>query len=247
MPFILKLKLLEENINDRMQEISKNFELFLSKCDNIKNHKGQILRSTYYKGFLPWFKEYRDDNNSHKENLEGMTQNGLTEEEAFVILAYTGSYSSWLNSNMRNGELSSCDCKNEFINRLNNSLDKIKCFNDEVVYRMDSPYDKDDNIIDWFKAKTNSIFRIPYFLSTAKEDYKNSEVVWEIETLTFNSLGKDISNLTNNQYELEVLFRTGSCFQIKSIDSKKRYVKLKEVRIDSKIDFELTGLYNYNI
>ncbi|MEX0596613.1 MAG: ADP-ribosyltransferase, partial [Candidatus Paceibacterota bacterium] len=176
-----------------------------------------------------------------------MAKNGLSEEETFMILAYTGSYSSWVNSDLINSQIPNCKCKYEFIKRLNKSLDKIISFDNQTVYRMDSPFDDKDVILNWFNMKTGCIFRIPYFLSTAKEDYKSTKIVWKVKTLPENSLGKDISDITNNQYELEVLFTTDSCFKIDSIDFDKAYINLIEVSSNTEVDFELTKRYCHNI
>lgn len=230
-----------------MENIPEYFESFLSKCDDIKNTYGQVARTSYTRGFKPWFESYKNGNQEFKENLEGMSLNKLTEEETFVILAYTGSYSKWLNWDLRDSELTKCNCKKEFIKRLNNSLDKVKSFDNSTVYRMDSPFEDSEKMLTWFNSKIDCVFKIPYFLSTSKEDYKNSEIVWEIKTLPNNSLGKDISNLTNNKNELEVLFRTDSCFKIKGIDAEKKYVLLSEIEPETKFDFELTGYYSKNI
>lgn len=230
-----------------MSDISNEFESFLKLCDDTKNHHGQVVRDTYYKGFLNWFQKYRNGDQSLDNNLKGMIKNGLDEEEAFMMLAYTGSYSSWVNSDLRNSRMSNCECKREFISRLNMALDKVIAFNNQTVFRMDSPSEDKDKVLNWFDSKVESIFRIPYFLSTAKEDYENTEIVWKIKTLAENSLGKDISDITNNQHELEVLFRTGSCFLIENVDFDKAYITLSEVSNDSQVDFELTGCYCDNI
>lgn len=230
-----------------MHTFSDEFESFLKLCDNVHNHHGQEVRKTYLDGFLPWFEAYRQGDLSLEKNLGGMVKNGLNEEEAFMILAYTGSHSSWVNSEMRNGQIINCKCKTEFIERLNNALAKIISFDNQIVFRMDSPSDDKEVILNWFKKKIGCIFKIPFFLSTAKEDYKNTEIVWNIKTLSENSLGKDISDITNNSTELEVLFNYGSCFKIDSVDFNRAYVNLIEVSSNSAVNFRLTQLYWINI
>lgn len=99
----------------------------------------------------------------------------------------------------------------------------------------------------WFESKMGKIFTIPYFLSTAKEDYDNSDLVWQISTHHTNSQGRDISNLSNNKYELEVLFDKGVKFKIKYLDRSKNYIYLEEVDSSSVSDFDLVGLYTLNL
>jgi hypothetical protein len=228
-------------------KVSKEFESLLTLCDEEKDFFRLTVRESFEKGFLPWFESYRNGDKSFDDNLKGMTENGLSEEEAFFILAYTGGSSSWINLELRNSNLPKSKCKGEFVKRLNDSLSKVKSFDNDMVFRMDNPPGENEETLTWFQGKIGSKFRIPYFLSTAKEDYENSELVWQIKTLNQNSLGKDISRLTNNKYELEVLFQTGSCFEIIGIEKERRYVHLNEIFSHSKVDFELTGFYVGNV
>jgi len=230
-----------------MNDISEEFQAFLTLCDNVHDHQGQELRKTYVMGFAPWFERYENGDFDLEKNLGGMAKNGINEEEAFMLLAYTGSHSSWVNSDLRNGQITNCECKSEFISRLNKTLDKIISFNNQIVYRMDNPSENKEVVLKWFNSKIGFVFRIPYFLSTAKEDYENTEIVWKIMTLPDNSLGKDISDITNNEFELEVLFKTGSCFKIESVDYDKSYINLIEVPSSCTIDFELTRCPSDNI
>lgn len=227
--------------------VSDEFESLLKLCEEEKDFFRLTVRDSYEKGFLPWFERYRIGDKSLDDNLKGMIENGLSEEEAFFILAYTGGTSSWVNSELRNSELPKSRCKREFVRRLNHSLSKMKSFNNDIVFRMDHPPGDKNEALSWFQKKVGSRFRIPYFLSTAKEDYENSEVVWQIRTRERNSLGKDISSLTNNKYEFEVLFQTGSSFQITRVDKEKSYIYLDEIEQNSKVEFELTKFYTLNV
>ena len=223
-------------------EISAEFEKLLNECNGEENFHGLTIRQSY-EGYLPWFEAYRTGDKSLDDNLKGMIENGLTEEEAFFILAYTGSASSWVNSELRDGHLPSTKCKEVFVNKLNQALAKVSSFNGNIAFRMDEPHSNSEEVLKWFHSKIGSKFKVPYFLSTAKEDYNNSSIVWQINTLTEGSFGKDISQLTNNKYEKEVLFRTGSCFEIIKVDEKKNYIHLNEVINSEQIEFDLVGDY----
>jgi hypothetical protein len=222
-----------------------DIEKALTNCDNEKNHHGLILRESYF-GYQDWFKRYREGDKSLDPNLKGMIDNKLTEDEAFFILAYTGSCSSWINSRLRDGTSLDSECKKYFADCLDQVLDKIPTANGEIVFRMDLPGNENE-ILAWFDKHKGRKIRIPYFLSTAKEDYNNTNIVWEILTLKKNSKGKDISNLSNNQFEKEVLFKRNSCFKVDHIDQSKNYVHLVEIPICEKINFDLVGLYHLNI
>ncbi|MBK8807067.1 MAG: hypothetical protein IPO21_10630 [Bacteroidales bacterium] len=225
--------------------MSNEFEEFLKKYGDARNYFNQQIRNTYYNGFLPWFERYRNGDKSLDDRLAGMITNGLTEEETFFILAYTGSYSSWVNSDVRNGLKLECESKIAFTKWLNRSLDKVAPFNNSIVYRMDNPLGEIEIVLEWFDKKIGKNIKIPYFLSTAKEAYKDSRIVWKIETLVENSFGKDLVQLSNNRFEREVLFRTGSCFEIISTDYETGYINLKEIKSNSESQIELTGCY-YN-
>jgi len=225
------------------EKISQQFEKLLNECDGEKDLHETTIRQSFEEGFSPWFKDYEKGDKSLDDNLKGMTDNGLTEEEAFFVLAYTGSASSWVNSELRNGQTPTGKCKEVFANKLNESLSKVASFNGNVVFRMDEPLSESEEVLKWFQAKVGEKFRVPYFLSTAKEDYNNSSIVWEIKTLATGSSGKDISQLTSNKFEKEVLFQTGSCFEIIKVDQKKNYIHLNEIVDSEQIKFELVGDY----
>ena len=226
-----------------MNKISEDFESLLKLCDEEKDSFRLTIRDSFEKGFKLWFERYRMGDKSLDANLSGMLENRLSEEEAFYILVYTGGLSRWVNSELRNSETPKSQCKQTFVARLNQALDKMKSFNAGIVFRMDYPPGDKAIALKWFETKIGSKFRIPYFLSTAKEDYNNSEVVWQIKSLGDQSLGKDVSRLTNNKYELEVLFKTGSCFEILSVDIARSYIFLQELAQDSHTDFDLTKFY----
>jgi hypothetical protein len=219
-------------------------------CEEESDHdKGLSMRKTYHEGYLPWFDSYRSGDKAYEKNLAGMTKNGLTETEAFFILAYTGGSSFWLNRDRRNGDPYSSKCKEEFANQLENALGKMPSFDNAIVYRMEIYTDgvETEALLKWFKRHQSKKFLTPYFFSTSKEDFHNSKLIWLIRTLPIFSKGRDIHNLTNNHTEMEVLFERNAKFAITGIDSKKGMVILDEVPPDSDVDFDLTGVYHKNI
>ena len=217
----------------------------LTECNTEKNHHGQILRDTYLV-YQDWFRRYRDGDKNLDPHLKSMIDNKLTDDEAFFILAYTGSYSSWINSKLRDGASLDSECKNKFASCLDHALSKMPSVKEEIVFRMDNP-GCEREILSWFDKHKRRKIRIPYFLSTAKEDYKNTNIIWEIQTRRINSKGKDISSLSNNKFEKEVLFMRNSWFRIDAVDISKNYVYLVELPPHEKINFGLVGLYHLNI
>lgn len=202
------------------------------------------LENPYKKDFNPWFESYKNGDLEISKHLCGMTINKLTEDEASYILSYTARNSSWINRRLREGER--LDLKQIlFAEKLNASLNKMPSFNNNFAYRMDSQLNE-EVVISWFKKKINCTFNIPYFLSTSKDNWGSNCEIWKIKTLESNSFGKDISNLTQNPLEKEILFKQHSKFRIDNVDSNNMVI-LSEINQNEQVDFELTGLYHRNI
>lgn len=171
-----------------------------------------------------------------------MIDNNLTEEEAFPILAYSAHSAHWLNSALRH-QTEISKCKQMFSDNLNRSLSKMRSFNG-IVFRMD--FLSEPQELAWFESKINCIFTTPFFLSTSKENWKNSDVVWQIQNLPEDSFGKDISNLCQAPSEQEVLFMKDAKFQITKVDLQNNIVFLEERERYTKSDFPLHGIYTQN-
>lgn len=214
-------------------------------CDGERNHHGLTLARSY-EGFEAWFAAFENGSDKFDLHLTYMRELGIPKEEAFFILAYTGTHSSWINSELRNGEELSSRCKQAFAESLDQVLRKLTSFNNQIVYRMDIPHDDDEETRTWFDQHVGAKFEVPYYLSTAQKDYHNTPVVWKIQTLAADSFGKDISKLTNNEFEREVLFRRHAKFEILGIEHGTGYVMLQELTKDAATDFPLVGIYSRN-
>jgi hypothetical protein len=225
-----------------------SFEEILKLCDQKPIHEGhphaETLRDIYLKGYLPWFESYRAGEVSLEKNLAGMRRNGLTEEEAFFILAYSSSCSRWLNSDLRNGYKLS-GCKAAFADGLDAALTKVRSYKG-IVFRMELPLGDEAEVLQWFRNRIGKKFSAPFFLSTAQEDYENSPMVWKINTLSMGSNGKDISDICQAPLELEVLFQRHAKFQIMGVEQKTQYVILNELDANEQVDFPLVGIYHKN-
>jgi hypothetical protein len=222
-----------------------DFKKLMKLCDGVPASylSKSTLSQLYSKSFAPWFEAYKLGDQEILDNLKGMKENGLSEEEAFLVLIYTASSSSWINEEMREGISVDCDCKSSIIRNLDNVLAKIKSHDNKVVYRMDNPLGDNAKVLSWFSKAVTLKFTVPNFLSTSMENYENSPIIWKINTLVEGSMGKDISNLTNNKHEKEVLFRKDSCFEILEVDFEAAMISLNEVKSNDDISFKLTGHY----
>ncbi|SIT17115.1 ADP-ribosyltransferase [Belliella pelovolcani] len=168
-----------------------------------------------YASFLS--KEY---NNESHVVIDGIEKFQLTKSDALHILAYTGHSSMWINAKIRENNLDR-NC-NIFIKNLDRALDKIPPANNIKLFHMTNDL--------WEGMIEGSIIKIPNYLSTSIEDYKNSEVVLKLQTARKGSKARDISTISNNKYELEYLFLRGASFRVLRIEKigKITYVELVE-------------------
>jgi hypothetical protein len=227
----------------------KSFNDFLECCKNEVNYNGQNVKDSFESNWSPLLKEFRT--NKKLPNLPGyrhIVLNGLfdyslSDEEAFFILSHTGSSSSWVNNSLRNGRQFDTLCQQYFAEGLSNALNKLPSYSNKQVYRMDEPTtDNIEDVFSWFERNQGEIVRTPYFLSTSKENWKSTLITWSIKTLPANSNAKDLSLITNNDTETEVLFNCNSYFKILGINSAEKLIEIVEVP-ESRKAIDLTGFY----
>jgi|SRR5690554_5284754 len=205
----------------------------------------------YYTDFLPiikrpykkWFEMYQEGDKSLDKYLYGMIENKLTENEVTPILAFTAQKSNWVNRTLRNGDLLNEINKKEYVEHLDAVLEKIKSPTEKFVYRMESePNEKE--ILKWFQNNIGVNICVPYFLSTSKYKWEWESLIWEIEILSNNSFAKDISNISVNPSEREVLFKRNSKFVISDVHDN--VISLRELRDTTFTRIELIGAYYLN-
>lgn len=218
------------------------FDVFLQLCDDEGEvDRGLTIKETY-NAFLPCLEKYRNGVKESRINWTGITKYGLSDEEAFFILAYSSGTSKWINAELRLGKELSTNCKKLFSEQLDYSLSKMPSLNESLVYRMQIGIERNSEI-KRFQSRVNSTFIVPQYLSTAKENYNNSAVVWKIKTLTIESKGKDISDLSNHRYEKEVLFERNSKFEITAVDELHSCIMMQEISSTANVDFDINALY----
>lgn len=216
-----------------------------SCCKDITDQGDIKLVDTIFKGYTPILRSYKNGKTDYASKHIGIKENNLTDCEALSILSYTGSLSKWINSDLRIGNKVECACKIVFIENLDHSLSQLNPFNNRVVFRMDSPSDTDCVLI-WFNENKGIKVNVPYFLSTSKNVFDtHNDVTWEIMTMHRKSLSRDISNISNNKNEEEVVFKANSYFIIEKVNFETKKIYLKET-IYSEASIPLTGLYYLN-
>lgn len=209
---------------------------FLELCKNDRNSNGLTLLEAFEDIWLPLFKEFRANGNLASKVrtgnivLEGLKQYKLSNEEAFFILIHTGSFSSWINQPLRSGFSLDSKCKERYAMELENSLSKLPPHNNELVFRMDSPDGDKEEVFAWFKYNINKVFRVPYFLSTSKDNWGSTDVIWRIKTKNEDSQARDLAYLTNNKSEKEVLFKRNTFFEIKKVHENEGIVDMQETK-----------------
>jgi hypothetical protein len=228
--------------------VTNSFYDFLEMCKGELNHHQSNVKDSFEKGWKPLFDYYR----MHKSlpvrprtqsiALHGIDLHGLSDEEAFFITSYTGSFSSWLNVDIRSGQNFSNKCKQCFARRLSAALDKLPPYAGKQVFRMDSPLGTTKQVIRWFQTNIGQVIHVPYFLSAAKVNYGNTPITWHIQTSAPLTHARDISSITNNMTEQEVLFRAGSYFQILEVESKSGLIDMVEVG-PTPLAVKVTGFY----
>lgn len=185
-------------------------------------------------------KQYIIDDNTNYEILENefdeklssdcctysefMKENKLTKDEGVHIFAYTGFSSKWINSALRDQNLTSN--QEYFMNILDAALNKIPSVSKNKVYR--SFFDYNSNKIYFTPGE---IISLSHYLSTSKEIFYNPTEVWEITPLSKNSKGRNIEKISNAPDEKEILFLRNSRFKItgSSVKEDIPFYVLKEV------------------
>jgi len=166
--------------------------------------------------------KYQDD---ARVSVKAMYEYNLTKDEALHVLAYTGFSAMWINSALKKNVLNSNH--NKFVDFLDKALAKLPSTSFYKLFRMVSGNEFEYAV----SLEVGKEYIIPQYLSTAKEDYNNTDEVWIITTLNEESKGRDIENISNCRDEKEVLFVRGFKFKVVNYRkiNDKRYFYLEEV------------------
>lgn len=222
-----------------------NFNDFINTCgEKLNNHDLNLCKS-----FSVWKKIFDNIRSGSTEKirpgfsqpvLQGIISHNLSDEEAFFILSYTASFSSWINLSLRRGDCLT-ECQEYYANRLEFALAKLPKCACEYLYRMDMPLCNKTEELNWFESKKGCIIKIPNFLSVAKSNWNNTEIIWKISTIRGKSNAIDLAQCRNNPSEDEAIFKRNSLFKIRNVN--KDIIFLEEVENISTPVIEVVGNY----
>ncbi|KAB2859139.1 MAG: hypothetical protein F9K09_03460 [Flavobacteriales bacterium] len=168
------------------------------------------------------------------ENLIALKKFNLTIEEAFIIYSYT-SYEMYseVNLQLRNHPSKLDKVIQEYSYLLDQSLDKMPSFDNNIVYRdICVPDNGVSKLINYYKINVNNKVLETAFISShiSNGRWSDKETGLQIIIQTKNkSNGKDLRELSFNSFEEEVLFKSGTWFLVDSIDKKNNLVYLNEL------------------
>lgn len=221
------------------------FEDFLKECGQITNHHSLSIAQAY-SGWKCIFKKVRAGSSVKlrpglsQPVVKGILTYGLTDEEAFFILSYTATFSSWINFPLRNRQVLT-DCQTYYATALDSALSKLPKCNCPYLYRMDSPLCGKNEELHWFVKQKGKIIRVPNFLSVAKSNWENTETTWKIAIKHSESNAFDLDQCRNNPEEDEAVYKRNSLFKV--LDVTGGVILLEEMDKATEPIIELTGTY----
>ncbi|HTI60905.1 ADP-ribosyltransferase [Mucilaginibacter sp.] len=219
-----------------------NLKEFIDSYPNQKDHHNVSMKRLHDKAFKSWMEDCENEH-PQEPRVNSLKQLGLNAEDGFFIWSYTGSCSSWLNCDKRDCNEHNSECKKHFANALERALQKLSPFEGKV-WRWEQA---DENLrkFNWFKDNVGLTVRVPYFLSTSKDDITADPMLWEITTIS-NGHARDISEISNNLHENEVLFLPDAKFKIISVKDDNRTIIMQELSPDAVTEFDLCRAYDHD-
>jgi hypothetical protein len=192
--------------------------------------------------YLEYYDRFKQKLKNHKfgsttktgENLDYMIQYGLSIEEASIVYMYTIDTCFGVNHQLRNCTKAGMDLDvREYSHLLSHVLGKLPSYSCSVVHRdISNPDNPTENIMEEFKSKLGQVHFENAFMSSHIDPtiWSNPELggIHMIIITKENSKGKDLSGLSFNATEKEVLFDKGASFLVKCI-REKNVIILKEV------------------
>lgn len=172
------------------------------------------------------------DNVSKEANLDDVLNGICTVDHANAITNYSGQVSGELNRSLRGDYLALTEHFKSYELIVAQALDSLPAFNDEVVYRMEK-YGPEPAVYEkYFDRQKEVVLSIPCYLSTSKEDWDCTKVVYRIKTLVKDSHARDISRISNMAREKEVLFAKNTNFLVKAIEktTDKMIIVMEETK-----------------
>jgi hypothetical protein len=193
--------------------------------------------------FLRLIESEKSFNNCYNYNTSLKKLYNLKTEESDNIIRDTiiAHYKSigyrYLNEILLNCKNDNNEYINDYTYLLNKVLDELPKYQDKVVYRWDNtPEDGTKFLIE----KRPKFIQIPQYWSTSKicKPERNQFIV----KTSNNTSAYDVSHISENKFEDEVLFKPNSIFSVKDISNKIIYLD----EIDYNIKQESVFLMKYN-
>lgn len=167
------------------------------------------------------------------ENLDAVKKYDLTINEASTIYMYTHHqiYND-INYSLRNLDKQDGDVS-EYVNMLNDALDKLPSHNNEIVYRdIRNPEGGFEKCLNFYNLKIGEEITFKEFLSCHTDDVRISDKENDFQFVIITkekSNAKDIQEITFINLEKEVLFKTQSTFIIEKVSREENRVYIREI------------------
>lgn len=153
-------------------------------------------------------------------NLTGIKKYGLTDDEAKVLYAYTTSAYDGINKQLYSGK-PSANVKS-YESALNETLDKLPNYTGQVIRDYTPTNQTSAELISSYANKVGKSVTFDGFLSTSKDE--NFSFGGKVKYNITSKTGKLIQDLTSHVREQEVLFGSGTMFNITKVEGNTVYL-----------------------
>lgn len=187
---------------------------------------------------LPISKHIKNYTEMSEEDEKMFKTFGLSKEEAYIYLVFTGHCSTGFNRSLSHLSQTLNPLEKIVIEAFDEILKKLEGSDDKKVYRMDDEYDP-EAVKKWFIKHKGEAIEIPWFLSTSTEEWEGRSVVWEITLLPKDeTLARSVYEILNHGDENEVRFQRGARFIVDGFreSDETLYIQLTETRQPVKSD-----------
>ena len=214
-------------------------------CNREKIKEAKSVDDIYAKKYAPLTEEYLKKP-ARTANLVDVINGSVSLANADAISNYSGELSKALNRAIRGNYLDFTVKVAAYDEVLLKALQSLPHHNDQTVYRMTKYVEDITPYAIYFDSKNGMVLSDPCYMSTSKDEWTSEKLVYEITTLQSDSNARDISRLTNNAIENEVLFIKGTRFLVKSILKKEDRLIVEMKETVEEADDILTFKFPYN-
>lgn len=147
-----------------------------------------------------------------------------------LIIKYIGFFSLNINSWLRSTPKGDDDFTLFFEYLMNKALKELPPYNNQIVFRMDSPGIEFDVLKIWYSKRIGEVISFPNFLSTSKYRWNTSHIFFKIHT-SQKSQARDVQYISDKPKEKELIFLSRSKFRIIGVNDEKenQFIELQEV------------------